>query len=261
MRLSKLGVVLLALAFAFPLLAQKEGAGLPHKCGAMPELTAEQTAKLQKLALEHQKAMIPLKAELKTKRLDFQQLMMEGADQKKLEAKIDEIAKANADIQKKCLLHRSAALGLLTAEQKKAMPQGCLTMGGGRGMGGHQSDCGMHAQKRLLRDVRESGLRQARRRRLRPGGRRLEDERLRKRKGGRRFRARMHGGMRPEIIIRLTKGSRSPAPLFIFRPKAVSEPRNLPSPRKKAPSVHSPILTAPLRPHGPLSGAEIFFRQ
>jgi len=146
MRLSKLGVVLLALVFAFPLLAQKEGAGLPHKCGAMPELTAEQTAKFQKLALEHQKAMIPLQAELKTKQLDLHQLVMEGADQKKLEAKIDEIAKANADIQKKCLAHRSAALGLLTAEQKKGMPQGCLTMPGGCGMGGHQSGCGMHAR-------------------------------------------------------------------------------------------------------------------
>lgn len=146
MRLSKLGVVLLALVFAFPLLAQKEGAGLPHKCGAMPELTADQTAKFQKLALEHQKAMIPLKANLKTKQLDLHELMMEGADQKKLEAKIDEIAKANADLQKKCLAHRSAALGLLTAEQKKAMPQGCPAMAGGCGMGGHQAGCSRHAK-------------------------------------------------------------------------------------------------------------------
>ncbi len=146
MRLSKLGVVLLALVFAFPLLAQTEKPATGEKGCGIPSLTADQTARFQKLALEHQKAMIPLQAELKTKQLDLHQLMMEGADQKKLEAKIDEIAKANADIQKKCLLHRNAALGLLTAEQKKAMPQGCMTMGGGCGMGGHQSGCGMHAQ-------------------------------------------------------------------------------------------------------------------
>ncbi len=143
MRLSKLGVVLLALVFAFPLLAQTEKPATGDKCCGIPNLTADQTVKFQKLALEHQKAMIPLKAELKTKQLDLRQLMMEGADQKKLEAKIDEIARASADLQKKCLLHRSAALGLLTADQKKAIGQGCMSMAGRCGMHAHSGGCGM----------------------------------------------------------------------------------------------------------------------
>jgi Spy/CpxP family protein refolding chaperone len=145
MRLSKLGTILLALALAFPLLAQKENPGACQKGCGIPDLTAEQTAKFQKLGIEHQKAMLPLQAELKAKQLDLHQLLMEGADQKKLEAKIDEIAKANADIQKKCVFHRSEALRLLTAEQKKAMTQGCMGMAAGCGVAGHGAGCGMNA--------------------------------------------------------------------------------------------------------------------
>ncbi len=142
MRLSKTGALLLALVVAVPLLAQTEKPAAGEKCCGIPNLTAEQTAKLEKLALEHEKAMIPLQAELKTKRLDLHQLLMEGADQKKLEAKVDEIAKTTADVMKKCLFHRGQLMGLLTAEQKKAMGRGCMSMAGGCGMG----ECGMHAQ-------------------------------------------------------------------------------------------------------------------
>jgi hypothetical protein len=90
---------------------------------------------MAKLKLEHQKAMVPLQAALKTKRLELRQLMLEKADQKKLDAKIDEIAKAGADIQKSCLAHKTAVSGLLTDEQKKAMEQKCGGMSCGSGMG------------------------------------------------------------------------------------------------------------------------------
>jgi len=134
MKLSKSAVILLALVFAFPLLAQKENPKSCQKDCAIPNLTSEQTAKVQKLEIEHQKAMLLLQADLKVKRLDLCQLMREGADQKKLEAKIDEIAKAGADVQKKCLVYRSDILRLLTDEQKKAMTQKCMEMAGGCGM-------------------------------------------------------------------------------------------------------------------------------
>lgn len=123
------------LVFAFPLLAQKEGMGSCAKACGIPNLTAEQAAKIQKLAIEHQKALLPLQTALKTKQLEFRQLMLEGADQKKLEAKIDELAKARADIQKKCLAHRAEVRGLLTDEQKKAFDQKCGGMGCGAGCG------------------------------------------------------------------------------------------------------------------------------
>ncbi len=135
-----------ALIFTFPLLAQKEGPGSCEKACGIPNLTPEQTAKIQKLALEHQKALLTLQTVLKTKQLEWRQLMMEGADQKKFEAKIDELAKARADIQKKCLAHRTEIRSLLTDEQKKAMDQKCGGMGCGAGFGhGHGkggSKCG-----------------------------------------------------------------------------------------------------------------------
>lgn len=125
----------LALVLTLPVLAQMAGQGASEKGCAIPNLTADQTAKMAKLKLEHQKAMVPLQAALKTKRLELRQLMLEKADQKRLEAKIDEIAKAGADVQKSCLAHKTAVSGLLTDEQKKAIEQKCGGMGCGSGMG------------------------------------------------------------------------------------------------------------------------------
>lgn len=144
MRLTKSTVtalVGLALVFAFPLLAQKEGAGSCEKTCGIPNVTPEQTAKMQRLMLEHQKAVLPLRSALKTKQLELRQMMIEKADQKSLEAKIDELAKARADIQKKCLAQRNEVRGLLTDEQKKAFDQKCAGMGCGAGMG-HGAGCG-----------------------------------------------------------------------------------------------------------------------
>lgn len=75
------------------------------------------------------------------KRLELRQLVLDKADQKKLEAKIDELAKVGADIQKKCLAHRSEVGRLLTDEQKKALDQKCAGMSCGAGMG-HGAGCG-----------------------------------------------------------------------------------------------------------------------
>ena len=131
----------LALVFTLPLLAQKEGSGPCEKACGIPNVTPEQTAKMQKLMLEHQKALLPLQTALKTKQLELRQMMFEKADQKSLETKIDELAKARADIQKKCLAQRNDVRGLLTDEQKKAFDQKCGGMGCGAGMG-HGARCG-----------------------------------------------------------------------------------------------------------------------
>jgi len=144
MRLTKSTVtVLVGLAFVFtlPLLAQKTGPGPCEKACGIPNLTPEQAAKIETLKIEHQKALLLLQTDVKTKRLELRQLMMEKADQKKLEAKIDELAKVGADIQKKCLAHRNEVRSLLTDEQKKALDQKCGAMGCGAGMG-HGAGCG-----------------------------------------------------------------------------------------------------------------------
>lgn len=143
----------LALILAFPLLAQKSG---PERCGkacGIPDLTPEQTSKIQKIKLEFEKAVLSLQTDLKTKRLEFRGLMMESADQKKLEAKIDEMAKVSADIQKKALAHRNDIRNLLTDEQKKFFDQKCSGMGCGGGMdcesGCRERGCGSHGRARM----------------------------------------------------------------------------------------------------------------
>ena len=131
----------LALVLTLPLLAQKADPGASGKVCAIPNMTPEQTAKIEKLKLEHQKALVLLQADMKIKRLELRQLMLEKADQKKLEAKIDELAEVGADIQKKHLAHRTEVGRLLTDEQKKAFDQKCGGMICGAGMG-HGAGCG-----------------------------------------------------------------------------------------------------------------------
>jgi hypothetical protein len=137
----------LAIVLTIPLLAQTVKQGACEKGCALPNLTPDQTAKIAKLKVEHEKAQIQLQAALKTRQIELRQLMLEKADQKKLDAKIDEIAKAGADIQKSCLAHKIAVSGLLTDEQKKAQEQKCggMSCASGKGHGakmGHQGGCG-----------------------------------------------------------------------------------------------------------------------
>ena len=152
----------LALVLTLPVLAQMAGQGASEKGCAIPNLTADQTAKMAKLKLEHQKAMVPLQAALKTKRLELRQLTLEKADQKKLEARIDEIAKAGADIQKSCLAHKTAVSSLLTDEQKKAMEQKCGGMSCGAGMEhgarmGHGGGCGGGGNGHMMGKMEKGG--------------------------------------------------------------------------------------------------------
>lgn len=94
-------------------------------------LSAEQKAKLEKLHQEHQKAMVDMRANLAKQRIDLKALLKNPADVKKAEAKIDEIARLHADMQKKCLAQRLAARALLSDEQKAQLDKmGCGMMGG-----------------------------------------------------------------------------------------------------------------------------------
>jgi Spy/CpxP family protein refolding chaperone len=152
----------LALVLTIPLVAQMASTGASEKVCAIPNLTADQAAKMAKLKLEHQKALVPLQADLKIKRLELRQLMLEKADQKKLEAKIDDVAKAGAEIQKKCLAHKNAVGSLLTDEQKKALEQKCGGMSCGAGMGhgakmGHGGGCGGGGNGHMMGKMEKGG--------------------------------------------------------------------------------------------------------
>ncbi len=86
--------------------------------GFFQSLTAEQQTAIQKLVVEHEKKIIPLRAELEIKRLELQTLITEEASEQKLNAKIEEIGMVQTEFQKQ---HVGLGIGirkLLTAEQK-----------------------------------------------------------------------------------------------------------------------------------------------
>ena len=128
---------------------------------AIPNLSDEQKGKLEKLHAEHQKLMAAAKADMAKLAGEMKDLMKDPVDVKKIEAKIDEMAKMHADMQKKCLAHRLAVKALLTDEQKAKLGEmgcgmGCGMMMHGQGcckMGGEkmQGKCG-HMKKEMKMD-------------------------------------------------------------------------------------------------------------
>jgi Spy/CpxP family protein refolding chaperone len=102
----------------------------------IPNLTEEQKAKLAKLHEECQKMMTAAKADMGKLAGEMQALMKDPVDVKRAEAKIDELAKFHADMQKKCLAHRLAVKALLTDEQKAKLGEMGCAMGGCDMMGG-----------------------------------------------------------------------------------------------------------------------------
>lgn len=113
-----------------------KGCGMEQGCmmlQKLPNLSAEQKAKLEKLHAEQQKAMTEAKAAMAKLAGEMQALLKDPVDLKKAEAKIDELAAFRAGMQKKHLAHYLAVRALLTDEQKAKLGEmgGCL--GGGMG--------------------------------------------------------------------------------------------------------------------------------
>jgi len=140
--------VVLLLA-AYPILAQpagqEHGAEKMKACAGaygIPNLTAEQVSKIEKLKLQFEKEMLPLRQKMQTLNLEMRTLMAEGADLTKLGAKIDEMSKVRAEIQKKGLAHRQQIRSLLTDEQKTYFDRRGCGMGFVCGTGGHGVGCG-----------------------------------------------------------------------------------------------------------------------
>jgi Spy/CpxP family protein refolding chaperone len=114
-----------------------KGCGMAQGCmmlKTITDLSAEQKAKLEKLHAEHMKMMEAAKADMEKQAGEMAGLMKDPVDLKKAEAKIDELAKRHADMQKKCLAHRLAVRALLSDEQKaKLGAMGCGMMMHGQG--------------------------------------------------------------------------------------------------------------------------------
>lgn len=144
------GMLVVALAAAVPGIAQKgpEKKPMMHQemsCQSKLNLSAEQKEELQKMRLDFQKEMLPLKTELQTKRLEFRKLRLENAETEKINAKIDEIAQVRAKLKKKAYAHHQEVREILTEEQKKIFDNACAHFGTHMGSGhmgfGRSMDC------------------------------------------------------------------------------------------------------------------------
>jgi Spy/CpxP family protein refolding chaperone len=103
-----------------------------------PNLSVEQTAKLQKIQSDRYAEMAKVRTEMVTKRTELQALFREPAlDQAKIAAKQKEIAALQAQLQEKGLATRTAVAESLTPEQRAQMPAfgAGVGPGYGRGMG------------------------------------------------------------------------------------------------------------------------------
>jgi Spy/CpxP family protein refolding chaperone len=112
-------IMMLSMAFTQPANRDDEEFCRPAK-GLMgiPNLTADQVKQIQKLRLNFQKEMLPLQTKIKAAKLDMQSLILEEADQKEIDQKIEEIGKMKIELQKKRMAHWRAIRNLLTDEQK-----------------------------------------------------------------------------------------------------------------------------------------------
>lgn len=124
----------------------------------LPNLSAEQKAKLEKMHAEQQKMMADAKAAMEKLAGEMKALLKDPVDLKKAEAKIDELAAFRAGMQKKCLAHHLAVRALLTDEQKAKLGEmgGCLTGGMMGGMHGCMTGAAaMAAKHECAKDAKE----------------------------------------------------------------------------------------------------------
>jgi len=103
---------------------------------AAPNLSAEQTAKLQKIQADRYAEAAKVRNEMVAKRLELQALFREPVlAQAKIAAKQKEIATLQAQMQEKALATRTAMAETLTPEQRAQLPAYGPGMGSGFGHG------------------------------------------------------------------------------------------------------------------------------
>ncbi|MBN2356798.1 Spy/CpxP family protein refolding chaperone [candidate division KSB1 bacterium] len=91
-----------------------------ERIGGKLNLTDEQKDTMREMRLKHQKEMIPLQAELKSKNLDLKSaIQADKPDMAKINALVDQVSRIKADIQKKNIAFRLDMRDQLTEEQLK----------------------------------------------------------------------------------------------------------------------------------------------
>jgi len=126
-----IGTLVLVAALAMPVLAYNRGRGQGRGmgigpadrqapcCENTPNLTPEQSAKLQELRERHDKEALPLKNELIAKRAELRNLWLQGnPDEAAIKAKQQEINDLRDKLQDTMTGHRLEVGKILTPEQQ-----------------------------------------------------------------------------------------------------------------------------------------------
>jgi Spy/CpxP family protein refolding chaperone len=114
------------------------GRGSGHGCdaSAVPNLTAEQAAKIQKIQSDRYAEASKVRSEMYAKRVELQGLFREPVlDHSKIASKQQEIVALRTQMQEKGMVARTAAAEILTPEQRAQLPANGPGFGGGRGRG------------------------------------------------------------------------------------------------------------------------------
>ena len=101
---------------------EKDKKGYYLKSKMMKMLSKEQAQQLKSLKVDHAKQIIPLKAEMKVKRLELNQLWRaDELDEGAIVAKSDEILAIGTKIRQSMTRHKLDAAKLLTKEQREML--------------------------------------------------------------------------------------------------------------------------------------------
>jgi Spy/CpxP family protein refolding chaperone len=112
------------------------GPGYAAAALAVPALTPEQSAKIQKFQAERYAERAKFQGEMAAKRVELQQLYRAPElDKAKIAAKQKELSELQARNREKAAVSRLAFLETLTPEQRAQMPANGAGYGGGRGRG------------------------------------------------------------------------------------------------------------------------------
>ena len=112
------------------------GSGQGCDTSAVPNLSAEQAAKIEKIQSDRYAEASKVRSEMYAKRIELQGLFREPVlDQAKIASKQGEIVALQAQMQEKGLAARMAVAEILTPEQRAQLPAYGLGSGGGPGRG------------------------------------------------------------------------------------------------------------------------------
>jgi len=137
-------IPVLVLAGPSRMKAGRKVTGAPMEMCKELNLTEEQQQKMHDLRVEHQKAVIPLLADIKLAKLDIEELVRKGDTSKKLDAAIKKVNNLRAKHFELQIRHRIEVGQILTDEQKAVWQK----LQGHRGM--MKAHPGMRGDRRYM---------------------------------------------------------------------------------------------------------------